>query len=94
MTTDHFAAADRSVATMSARDDAPRAVLLIATGDQPFVVRVDHGVPCDLDLVDRLLWLRLMARRMGWILYVEHVDDDLAELLELVGVAASLGLER
>ena len=56
-------------------------------------VSVDHAVPCDLDLVDRLLWLRLVATRMGWMLHVEHVDDDLAELLELVGVAGSLGLD-
>jgi hypothetical protein len=79
---------------MSASDDAPRAVLLVDAGDRPFVVSVDRAVACDLDLVDRLLWLRLMARRMGWIVHVEHVDDDLAELLELVGVAGSLGLER
>jgi len=25
--------------------------------------------------------------------HVEHVDDDLAELLDLVGVAGSLGLD-
>jgi hypothetical protein len=77
---------------MSARDDAPRAVLLVAAGGDPFVVSVDHAVPCDLDLVDRLLWLRLIATRMGWRLHVEHVDDDLADLLDLVGVASSLGL--
>jgi hypothetical protein len=56
-------------------------------------VSVDHGVPCDLDLVDRLLWLRVIATRMGWRLHVEHVDEDLAELLDLVGVAGSLGLD-
>jgi hypothetical protein len=93
VSTDHFAAAEPSVAMMSAHDDAPRAVLLVAAGDEPFVVSVDHAVPCDLDLVDRLLWLRLVATRLGWMVHVEHVDDDLAELLELVGVASSLGLD-
>jgi hypothetical protein len=78
---------------MSARDDAPRAVLFVAVAGEPFVVSVDRGVPCDLGLVDRLLWLRLVATRMGWMLHVAHVDDDLAELIELVGVAGSLGLD-
>jgi hypothetical protein len=77
---------------MTSGDDVPRAVLVVVSGGRPFVVAVDRDVPCDLGLVDRLLCLRLVAMRMGWTMHVEHVDDDLAELLELVGVASSLGL--
>jgi hypothetical protein len=89
---DHFSIADRSVALMRARANAPHAVLVVAAGGEPLVISVDKAVPCDLALVDRLLWLRLTVARMGWRLRVEYIDDDLAELLDLVGVADSLGL--
>jgi hypothetical protein len=69
---------------------APRAVLVIAAGEQAIVVTVDGDVPCDLELVNRLLWLRLVVRRRGWSLHVERTDDDLAELLELIGLASML----
>ena len=73
---------------MSASVDRPRAVIvLVAGGRRRVVAIVEADVACDLDLVDRLLWLRLGAQRRGWSLHLEDVDDDLHELLELVGVA-------
>ena len=71
--------------------DWPRAdVVLVDDGQRRFVVALDRSVPCDLDLVDRLLLLRLHAQRRGWRLLLENVDGDLHELLDLVGVAAWL----
>ena len=71
--------------------DWPRAdVVLVADGQRRFVVALDRSVPCDLDLVDRLLLLRLHAQRRGWRLLLENVDGDLHDLLDLAGVAAWL----
>ena len=76
---------------MSGSTDRPRAdVVLVADGQRRFVIAIDRSVPCDLDLVDRLLLLRLNAQRRGWCLLFENVDGDLRELLDLVGVAAWL----
>jgi hypothetical protein len=79
---------------MSASDDELRAVLVIVGTGQPMVVAVARTVPCDLDLVDRILWMSLLARRRGWAVRLVAVDDELAELLDLVGVAGRLGLTR
>jgi hypothetical protein len=80
---------------MSARVDRPRATVVVVAGDgRRFVTAVGSTVVCDLDLVDRLLWLRLVARRLGWLVFLEDVDDDLRDLLDLVGVAALLASRR
>jgi hypothetical protein len=80
---------------MSARVDRPRATVVVVAGDgRRIVTAVGSRVACDLDLVDRLLWLRLVARRLGWLVSLEDVDDDLADLLDLVGVAALLSPTR
>lgn len=76
---------------MSASVDRPRAVVVVVAGDRhQYVAAIESAVACDLDLVNRLLWLRLTARRLGWLVFLEDVDDDLHELLDLVGVAALL----
>jgi hypothetical protein len=76
---------------VSATVDRPRAVVVVIAGDRRrSVFAIESAVTCDLDLVDRLLWLRLMARRHGWVVLLEDVDDDLYDLLELVGVATAL----
>jgi hypothetical protein len=72
---------------MSASVDRPHAVIvLLAGGRRRVVATVRADVSCDLDLVDRLLLLRLGAQRRGWSLLLEDVDDELHELLDLVGV--------
>jgi ABC-type transporter Mla MlaB component len=48
---------------------------------------------CDLALVDALAHLQLSARRNGWTIRLRDVDEDLRELLELVGLADVLSLE-
>ena len=47
---------------------------------------VDGAAPCDLELVDDLLRLRLGAQRLGWTLQVREATPDLRELFALVGV--------
>ena len=65
-------------------------VVLVAEDRRCRVASLGPAVNCDLDLVDRLLWLRLTVRRFGWRLVLEDVDDELRELLDLVGVTTSL----
>jgi hypothetical protein len=43
-------------------------------------------------LVDALARLQLEARRLGWSVCVQSPSRDLAELLDLVGLAEVLGL--
>jgi ABC-type transporter Mla MlaB component len=76
---------------MSASVERPRAVIVLAAGGRRCVVAVvDNAVRCDLGLVERLLWLRLHAQRTGWRLLLEDVDDELRQLLDLVGVTTWL----
>jgi hypothetical protein len=76
---------------MSASVDRPRAVVVVVAADRSrYVATIESAVTCDLDLVNRLLWLRLTARRLGWLVFLEDVDDDLHDLLVLVGVAPLL----
>ena len=76
---------------VSASVDRPRAVVVVVAGDgHRYVVAIESAVPCDLDLVNRLLWLRLATRRLGWLVLLEDIDDDLRDLLDLVGVAPFL----
>jgi hypothetical protein len=72
---------------MSSGEQRPRAVVVMMVAGHPLVVAVDRSVPCDVGLVDRLLWLILSARRTGSPVHLASVDDELADLLDLVGVA-------
>ncbi len=80
---------------VSARVDRPRAVIVVVAGDRSrYVVAIEPTVVCDLDLVNRLLWLRLTARRLGWLVFLEDIDDDLHDLIDLVGVDSLLTSRR
>jgi hypothetical protein len=71
----------------------PRAVMILRAGTHSRILgTVDDALPCDLDLVNRLLSLHLAARRMGWTLHLVDTDAELTALLELVGVATTLGV--
>jgi hypothetical protein len=78
---------------MASRDDTPRAVLLLVVDDHelPLAI-VDRSVRCDLALVDQILRLQLVVARRGWTLRLTDVDDDLRDLMHLVGVNERLGL--
>lgn len=43
---------------------------------------------CGLELVDGLLRLDLLARRIGWSVRLTNVTEDLREVLDLVGRAS------
>ncbi len=49
-------------------------------------------VGADLDTVDALAYLALLARRMGCRLVLRHVPDGLLELLELAGLSGPHGV--
>ncbi|HET8620061.1 MAG TPA: hypothetical protein VFM27_13935 [Acidimicrobiales bacterium] len=71
-------------------DDAATAVVVVMTGDDVVVVRVDGGPP-DLAVVDRLARLTLALRRGGRALRVEEPPPELTELLGLCGLSDLLG---
>lgn len=75
----------------SITEDPPWAVIVLVAGDRRRVLApVERATPCDLDLVHRLLWLHVRAKRMGWRLQLADVDGELRDLLDFVGVASSL----
>ena len=75
-------------------DDPPRAVVVLVGwgGGEVLLGTIDHGARCDLALVDDLLRLRMAVARRGWSIRLAHPDQDLRELVELVGLGECLGL--
>ena len=67
-------------------DDAATAVVVVMTGDDVVVVRVDGGPP-DLAVVDHLARLTLALRRGGRAQRVEEPPPELTELLDLCGLS-------
>lgn len=78
---------------MPGTDDLPRAVVLLVVGEHelPLAI-VDAAADCDLALVDEILRVQLVVARRGWSIRLVQVDDDLRELVELVGLGPQLGL--
>jgi hypothetical protein len=73
---------------MTEVDQGPRATILLVVGDEEIPVgTIERTCRCDLAMVDEVLRLRLAAVRLGWSIRLTNVDDDLRELLELLGVA-------
>ena len=72
----------------------PRAVvvLVVGGGGEIPLGAIDHGARCDLALVDDLLRLQMAVARRGWSIRLTHVDEDMRELVELVGLGECLGL--
>jgi len=74
-------------------DDPPRAVVVLIVGEREFPLAVvDRGTKCDLALVEHLVRLQLAAGRRGCSIRLTHVDRDIRELVELVGLGDCLGL--
>ena len=66
----------------------PLAVVTLVCGDVVLPVWTINGTTdCDLDLVERLLRLRLRAVRAGARLLLTVNDDELLELLGLLGMS-------
>ena len=66
-------------------------MLVVGDLELPLAV-VDAAADCDLALVDEILRVQLVVARRGWSIRLSQVDDDLRELVELVGLGARLGL--
>jgi hypothetical protein len=72
--------------------DPPRAVVVLRLGGGGAVTlgTVDRAVPCDLDLVERLLRLQLVAKRAGWAVELLVVCPELRRLFDVAGLAGQL----
>ena len=76
---------------MGGAEDAPRAVVMLVQGDREVELgTVDSSLRCDLGLVDDLLRLQLVAKRLGWSIRIAQVRPDLRELFDLVGLTERL----
>src|SRR5688572_13780300 len=76
-------------------DDPPRAVvvLVVRGGGEILLGAIAHGARCDLALVADLQRLQMAVARGGWSTRLAQPDQDLGELVELVGFGDSPGLE-
>ena len=72
----------------------PRAVVILVAGGGCEIVLgpIDHGAHCDFALIDDLLRLRMAVARRGWSIRLADPDQDLRELVELIGLGQYLGL--
>jgi STAS domain len=78
---------------MGDADAHARAVIVFVVDDREFPCgAVGHGTRCDLGLIDALARLQLAAQRLGWSIRLRHVERDLRDLVELVGLSDRLGL--
>jgi len=74
-------------------NDAPRAFVVLVVGHQEISLgAIGRCLPCDLALIDDLLRLQVSVAKRGWSIRLTHVDHDLRELVEFVGVSDHLGL--
>jgi len=71
----------------------PWAVIALVIDDAEVPIgTVDATARCDIDTVDRLLRLFLVAKRNGLSIRLTAVRCDLRELVDLVGLAEQLGI--
>lgn len=72
-------------------DDEPRPRIVLVVGDREIPCGTIHpAIRRDLGLLETILRLRLVATRLGWSIRVIQADDDLRELVELVGLTDCL----
>lgn len=79
---------------MQRRDGGSRAVVMIVDGAEVVVWEPPVGVRPNLDVIDHLARLRLMARRRGYELRLRDPCADMIGLIRFVGLAAVFGLEE
>lgn len=76
---------------MGEEDAGPTAVVVLRRADGDVLLGPVYAAGrCDLALVDDLLRVQLAARRFGWHIRLEHVREDLRELVELAGLTEAL----
>jgi hypothetical protein len=71
---------------VAAGDEPTTMFVVVTTGDDVVVVRVEGGPP-DLGVVHRLARLTLDLKRRGCALQVEEPPEELLDLLELCGLS-------
>ena len=77
------------MAVLRPRTDA---TVVLARGDEEIATWLLRAwTPADLVVVDQLARLQLAARRLGCTIRLRSVCAELAQLLELVGLAELLG---
>ncbi len=75
---------------MAGADEGQRAVVVLVQDGREIVLgSIGDTIRCDLALVDELLKLLLITRRLGWTIRIE-VRSELRELFNLVGVTECL----
>jgi hypothetical protein len=71
-------------------DAAPSAVVVLRRDGRDVLLGPVYGSGNDLGLVDDLLRVQLAARRFGWCIRLQHVRQDLGDLLDLAGLTEQL----
>jgi len=71
-------------------DAAPSAVVVLRRDGRDVLLGPVYGAGNDLGLVDDLLRVQLAARRFGWCIRLQHVRQDLCDLLDLTGLTDEL----
>jgi hypothetical protein len=80
----------RSCSTIRLVGVAHAEVVLVQPGHEVPLGPVGHDDRCHLGLVDDLARLQLAALRLGWSIRLRTVSPELAELLDLAGLEATL----
>jgi hypothetical protein len=70
--------------------ETPATVVLLRDGNQVASWPVQLGEPVDLEVVDGLARLQLTAMQLGCTIRLCHVPQEVAELLDLVGLLGIL----
>ncbi len=76
---------------MAGADEGQRAVVvLVQDGREVVLGSIGDTIRCDLALVDELLKLQLITKRLGWTIRIVEVRSELRELFDLVGLTECL----
>ena len=76
---------------MAGADEGQRAVVVLVQDGRDVVLgSIGHTIRCDLALVDELLKLQLITKRLGWTIRIVEVRSELRELFDLVGLTECL----
>ena len=76
---------------MAGADKGQRAVVvLVQDGREVVLGSIGDTIRCDLALVDELLKLQLITKRLGWTIRIVEVRSELRELFDLVGLTECL----
>ena len=76
---------------MAGADEGQRAVVvLVEDGREVVLGSIGDTIRCDLALVDELLKLQLITKRLGWTIRIVEVRSELRELFDLVGLTECL----